>query len=633
VFFCDAIDTFLKPSNAFYNEFNVLLLKPQRVLTSLSARGVLQGLLMCTPEQFNDPVKLSRLWLHESERVYADRLVSHADLATYNKNVQAVANKFFRINDLPDYYKREQAKPLIFSHFAGGLGDRVYNEVTSFEGLSKILEEALAEYNETNAMMDLVLFEDALKHVCRISRIISNPGGHALLVGVGGSGKQSLSKLAAHTCGMAPYMIVISGSYNTNSLKEDLQKMFKRAGLKGEGIMWLFTDSQITDERFMVFINDLLASGEVPDLFPIEDKDEIINQVRGEVKAAGLVDTREVCWDFFINKCRQNLHMVRASIPLHPLSCSRLSRPVSRLFFLYPLFSLTLSHASPLCLLQVFTCSPVGEQFRVRAQRFLAMINSTVIDWFQPWPERALMGVSKKFLDEVDLDTVEIKQLVVEFMPLSFSQVGECSKQYLAQEKRFNYTTPKTFLELIKLYKNLLAGSRTNIETGIDRLQNGLDKLEKTQKDVDVLVEQAKVKAIEVEEKVVAADAFAEKVGEEKEKAGVENDAAAIEAAKCGEIAAAVAIKQVTPTPLSVCSSLPALSLCHRRRSLLCSRTAFQFLIMVGACLSWLSRTASVTWRRRSLSSRRRWRRWTRSTRRTWARRRASRSRRRAWTT
>lgn len=98
-----------------------------------------------------------------------------------------------------------------------------------------------------------------------------------------------------------------------------------------------------------------------------------------QVKGAGLLDTRENCWDFFINKSRTNLHMV-------------------------------------------FTCSPVGEQFRVRAQRFLAMINSTVIDWFQPWPERALSGVSQKFMDEVDLDSDEIKQFVVDFMPLSFSQ-------------------------------------------------------------------------------------------------------------------------------------------------------------------------------------------------------------------
>ena len=34
--------------------------------------------------------------------------------------------------------------------------------------------QALDEYNETNAVMDLVLFEDAMKHVCRISRIISS---------------------------------------------------------------------------------------------------------------------------------------------------------------------------------------------------------------------------------------------------------------------------------------------------------------------------------------------------------------------------------------------------------------------------------------------------------------------------
>lgn len=93
-----------------------------------------------------------------------------------------------------------------------------------------------------------------------------------------------------------------------------------------------------------------------------------------------------------------------------------------------------------------------------------------------------------------------------------FVQVDQASKRYLQTDKRSAYTTPKTFLELIKLYKNILAKNRERILSGIDRLQNGLDKLEQTQKDVDILVEQAKVKAVEVEEKVVAADAFAEKV-------------------------------------------------------------------------------------------------------------------------
>ncbi|KAK9817742.1 hypothetical protein WJX72_001478 [[Myrmecia] bisecta] len=475
--------TFRKTAVNFHYEFTVRHLA-----------NVFQGLLMSTPEQFNNVTKLSRLWLHESERVYADRLVSLSDLATYNKNAVSIAKKYFNIPDIDDYYKKADAKPLIFCHFAKGLTEKVYNEVSDFQSLYRTLMEALDEYNETNAVMDLVLFEDAMKHVCRISRIVSSPSGHALLVGVGGSGKQSLARLAGHICGYATTTIVISGNYNMNNFKEDLQKMYKRAGVKGEGILFLFTDSQIVDERMLVYINDLLSSGEIPDLFAQEDKDEIVNALRSETKSLGLVDTSENCWATFISKVRSNLHMV-------------------------------------------FTASPVGANFRVRSQRFLATVNSTVIDWFQPWPEASLHSVAKKFLDEVELGSEAIRAAVVEFMPYSFAAVNEKSKRFLESEKRYNYTTPKTFLELIKLYKSVLARKRQQVQEAIDRLDTGLAKLTKTQKDVDVLVEEAKIKAVEVERKVVEADAFAEKVGAEKAKVNVENDAAQVEAAKCAVIA------------------------------------------------------------------------------------------------
>ena len=200
---------------------------------------------MSAPEQFTDTTKMARLWLHESERVYADRLVSAADLDMYNKKASQIAKKYFSVPDIDDYYKKNDPKPLIFCHFAQGLGEKSYNEVETYAGLYKTLIEALTEYNETNAVMDLVLFEDAMKHICRISRIISNPSGHALLVGVGGSGKQSLARLAAHICGFVTMMIVISGSYGLNAFKEDLQKMYRKSGQKGEGVMFLFTDSQV----------------------------------------------------------------------------------------------------------------------------------------------------------------------------------------------------------------------------------------------------------------------------------------------------------------------------------------------------------------------------------------------------
>lgn len=70
-----------------------------------------------------------------------------------------------------------------------------------------------------------MLFEDAMKHVARIVRVIMNSGGHALLVGVGGSGKQSLSRLAAYICGYTVIQIVISSTYGISDLKEDLKTM------------------------------------------------------------------------------------------------------------------------------------------------------------------------------------------------------------------------------------------------------------------------------------------------------------------------------------------------------------------------------------------------------------------------
>lgn len=61
---------------------------------------------MSTPDLFNSPNKMAKLWLHESERVYADRLVSISDLDVYNKKAVAIAKKYFSIPDLDDHYKK-----------------------------------------------------------------------------------------------------------------------------------------------------------------------------------------------------------------------------------------------------------------------------------------------------------------------------------------------------------------------------------------------------------------------------------------------------------------------------------------------------------------------------------------------
>jgi len=88
-----------------------------------------------------------------------------------------------------------------------------YLPVSSMADLKQVLEAKLEEYNEHVASMNLVLFDVAMEHVSRIARIVDLPVGSALLVGVGGSGKQSLAKLAAFILDYDVQRIVVTSNY------------------------------------------------------------------------------------------------------------------------------------------------------------------------------------------------------------------------------------------------------------------------------------------------------------------------------------------------------------------------------------------------------------------------------------
>jgi len=115
------------------------------------------------------------------------------------------------------------------------------------------------------------------------------------------------------------FQIVISATYSMNELKEDLQNLYFKTGPKEEPYLFLFTEGQITNERFLVYINDLLSSGEIADLYNQDEKEQQINAVRTKVKATGKPDTRENCWSWLIDSVKKNLHMVICFSPVGPM--------------------------------------------------------------------------------------------------------------------------------------------------------------------------------------------------------------------------------------------------------------------------------------------------------------------------
>lgn len=178
-------------------------------------------------------------------------------------------------------------EPLVYTSFVAACKghEATYMSIKDMEDLRNVLEAKMAEYNENVGSMDLVLFGIACEHITRIARIIDQPCGNALLVGVGGSGKQSLGKLTAFILGQEVFRIVVTSNYSMNDLKLDIQNAFTKAGVAGIPLFFILTDSQIPKDNFLVYINDILSAGYIPDLFAKDELDEKINKIRSEAKS------------------------------------------------------------------------------------------------------------------------------------------------------------------------------------------------------------------------------------------------------------------------------------------------------------------------------------------------------------
>lgn len=439
--------------------------------------NVFQGLVSMHPETYTKPSQVVRLWYHECSRVFGDRLTTTTELFRFTKMLIDCAKKNFEENS----NEQTLQLPITFTSFVEQTndGEPAYVECGSLSILRRNVQQHLNEYNDSNPVMNLILFDQALAHVCRICRILCQPRGNALLVGVGGSGKQSLCRLASFICGIAVVTLSVTADYGINDLKEHLKSLYHKAGVRpGIPVVLMLTDSVIVDEKFLVFVNDLLSSGYIPNLFTQEEYDGIFAALRNEAKAAGVAETRDNMMTFFLSRVRANLHIV-------------------------------------LCF------SPVGDQFRIRARQFPGICNCTTIDWFHPWPKNALVSVATEYLKDLNINDndEDIKSNVPDHMAEVHLAVSKASEEYRRQSKRHNYTTPKSFLELISFFRHLYIQKGDELNNNTNRLVSGLDTLASTNKDVELLKEDLINTMKRVEEKKKATEELLLQMGKQRGEA------------------------------------------------------------------------------------------------------------------
>ena len=428
---------------------------------------VFQGITQVIPRVCRDAPTFVRLWVHEVMRCFYDRLANQADRQYFVDEVLAEAI----LHVLPSAGNPVSPPPDLWADFTRfGAAEKVYEEVPEIQRVAQVLEEYQDDYNATAAVakrdddsgavqasqLGLVFFKDHCKHIARIIRIIRQPRGNVLLVGVGGSGKRSLTRLAAYITGCRTFEAAVGKGYSMNDFHEFLLGVYTHAGVKNESCVLLLSDNQIVDEAMLEDVNNILNSGEVPSLFSAEEREKHISACAEAAQQRGITN-REDVYNFFIGRVRDNMHVA-------------------------------------LCM------SPVGDQFRTRCRQFPSLTNCCSVDWFDEWPREALEGVAARMLQDLaGVVPADFHALLPQLCVDVHASTTHMAQQFYDELRRRYYITPTSYLEFIESYKALLLIQRSRVEARLAQMENGTEKMRETEETITRMKAEIEVKRPQLE--------------------------------------------------------------------------------------------------------------------------------------
>lgn len=433
----------------YYSALNVLKVtatKCHYVFNLHDLSRLCAGCAMLRKESVDNKRMFAKVWFHESMRTFHDRLINDEDRHWIFQQISNATMEFFKdaLDQILELYQNDDGEltlqgtsKLIFGTYCHiESGDIRYEEMPSWNKFTEIVQSNLDEYNASHRIkLNIVLFSYALQHLNRICRIISIPSGSGLLIGLGDSGRRSLTQIAAFMCKQSLFQPDVSQGYEFQNWREDVKTVLKASGGTGNNAIFLVSDNEITHEGILTDIGSLLSTGEIPNLWPVDEKQEVLEMVRLDAQGGNRnidVSPAQV-FSFFVNRSKQKLHII-------------------------------------LCF------SPIGNTLRNRLIRYPSLLNCCTVDWFDDWPTEALVMVSRSFLSDIKMPE-ETMSAVIE-SSVVFHQTAKLEyERFFNESGHRNYVTTAAYLELHHCFKKLYENKQQKIADAIRRYTGGLNTL------------------------------------------------------------------------------------------------------------------------------------------------------------
>lgn len=537
---------------------------------------VVQGVTLVDKDSCDSLQIFLKLLIHENFRVYRDRMINWEDRDHMKEIMRKLIDMHFqrRIEEvLEEKEGEDNSKDMIFVNFLSdnNTSINIYGEVTNLDLLKAKLESQLVLMNEARASnkLDTVFFKDAMMNCCKINRILNLSNGHGLLIGEGGSGRHSLTRIAAHIAGYKIFQIQITKNFNSAQFKSNMKELFEKIVKDGKPTVFLFSENEITSEAIIEDVNNILSLGEIPNLYKKkEGKDEFSSMkqiLEKKMEDESTRITEEKLYDKFLSIIQANLHLI-------------------------------------------FCIGQSGDSLRLYGRQYPGLINNTTQIWFDDWPKEALRQVARNYLDgritldksenieeskdakededgghkpgkdedsddeseednkEVDLD--EQKRLkeeadkamlnekinrMADFFGNVHASAVSAARQMKAEVNRTVYITPKNFIDFVKEYltmmdqkKEYIFGRILNYEISLGKLKEAQETVQTLRKDLGEKKFEMNRQQQELAELVKDLSRKTKIVNTEKSKQGEKNSLIQIEKDKADDLKAKAEETRIT---------------------------------------------------------------------------------------